>query len=261
MKSAGQVVVEDGAKVFLLARFRAFYDALQPLLEQISARTRLRPDAATEVDGELLAKVRKELVIALKAPLDAAKQAGINASSESFRRVRFLMAEYADQQVIAVSGVAEAEWPSLTTEVDTPLYPGLAGLDRLLDEQDPAQVGLAKVYLAALTLGWRVEVDSDDPERMAKEQRVENYRAALFRFIERVEPPPEDPVPLFPEAYRRTQSASAPDHLPALRGWVWALVIAAALVLLASFPIWWQVTSGAETLLERILAALSAARA
>jgi type VI protein secretion system component VasF len=224
--------------------FRAFLHEVGEIEREIratqaAARADLRPPPA----DELRQRLRN-----LLAEQDAAAQSqGRDPKSAPFQQGRHLMATIADATFQGFDWWGRDAWLEKPLAADYPLPDGVpeeipAQIDQLLAAEHP-DPELAQIYLLALATGAFPELETA------------SYRRRLFAAL--CEPLPElanEADRLFPEAYRRRQRRGPASLLPPVRRWATAVLIAGAVLLALSAPLWLRATAAARQAVEQILA-------
>ena len=188
-----------------------------------------------------------------------ARRVGGDLAGQVFSRAQYVMAALADEIFLNLDWAGRDRWRS--NLIESKLFDSHSAgdtvferLDDLLVKQDASEAELARLYLAALALGFQGRYrDTDDGAR-----RLFDYRKRLLVFITQRE---ATVVPgkerFFPQAYSSVLDQGRDHYLPYLRPWVLVLLAILAVWVLISIPVWHELTA---EMLER-LDAIQALRA
>ncbi|SIS48430.1 DotU family type IV/VI secretion system protein [Insolitispirillum peregrinum] len=155
-----------------------------------------------------------------------------------YRDAKYMMAALADETFLH-----EVEWEGRLVWRDTLVETRLFGssisgervfrlIDALLDGGDPLHIELASIYLMVLTLGFKGRYRGDG------EAILETYRQRLRDFIGLRLPAVLPSEPVFASSYAHTLDEGREQFLPAIRPWIWAVVIFVLGYLLISHGLW-----------------------
>ena len=230
---------------FLPTAFRAFlYEVcrverkIRALVENAAARADARPPAPADL--------REELRDHLAQQVSDARSQGRDTEAPSFRLGQHVMAAAADDVLQGFEWWGRKLWLSQPLAADFPVPDGAAPeiaqqIDQLLtaEEHDPE---LAQLYLLALASDAFPEIDSASTRRRLLEILGEHFPELIGEAEHH-----------FPEAYRRRQARGPTALLPAVRGWLVALLAVAGLLLAVSAPLWLRATDEVRQEVQQIL--------
>lgn len=164
--------------------------------------------------------------------------------TDNYFEAQYVMATFADDVFIHLNWEGKRAWTSNLLEVAL-FQSHVAGemffekLDRLLRDRDPADKGLAAVYLSALSLGFRGKYHG-----LNDHGRLRRYRQELFAFVFRQ---PQDlkgdSKIAFPDSYIKNLREEKRRKLTNPRVWVAVLVFVVMTYLAVSHGMWMSLTS------------------
>jgi type VI secretion system protein ImpK len=229
---------------FLVALFHEFYR------EVLAAKRRVASEA-----GSAPAGIWQDLLTALERQALALAGSAGTVAGEIYGQAQYLMAALADEIFLHL------DWPGREAWQEHLLEARLFGthragdlfftrLDQLLARSDPAWVGLARVHLLALGLGFEGRYRG----RLDAASQLAAYRRRLHQFIYQRDPGFEaGRERLLPQAYGATLDEGSGARLPYLRRWLLAFVALIALWFGISYPLWRELVGDLEPILERIV--------
>jgi type VI secretion system protein ImpK len=188
----------------------------------------------------------------LKQQAQAAQRA---ESSQRYSEAQYAMAVFADEVFLGMIWPGRASWAADPLEQE--LFGTQDGQDAFFEHLDALRArgvqtdpDLAKVYLFALSLGFRGRYRSRE-----ETVHLDDYRVELYRELYGTNP---GTLPgagrLYPDAYMATRSQGEPQRLPQVRGWIVAFLVFLLGFGIASHVLWRQATSGVREQVEKILA-------
>ena len=164
--------------------------------------------------------------------------------TDNYFEAQYVMAAFADDVFIHLNWEGKRAWTSNLLEVAL-FQSHVAGemvfekLDRLLRDRDPADKGLAAVYLSALSLGFRGKYHG-----LNDHGRLRRYRQELFAFVFRQ---PQDlkgdSKIAFPDSYIKNLREEKRKKLTNPRVWVAVLAFVVMAYLAVSHGLWMSLTS------------------
>lgn len=246
------------AETFLLDQFREFYREVVRLKRGVALDTWVYEG---EEEGEPAASERsptavwQRLLTLLERQALVARRRGGDFGEGFYRDAQYLMAALADEVFLHLDWRGSESWSSnlLESKLFQTHHAGeavFARLDKVLAGRDPVHVDLAKVYLLMLGLGFQGKFRGTHDGAY----RIAEYRQEILEFVSEREPQFRDGVrQLFPEAYASTLEQGSGERLPHLRRWIWTAAAVAAVWLLVSSWLWWDLTRDLRPVIERIL--------
>lgn len=217
---------------FLSRELRAFYRVL------VEAAGRGSADGA----GAGVAPLREELAAWLEERAATARQRGWTGSGDAYEEARYAMAALADE---TVAGLALAPRLRPADQASEAVF---EGLERVLHDEVPDRLELAKIYLLTLGIGFRGRYRG--PE---EDPHLEALRRHLLELIRREEPASvPDLERIVPAAYHRWQRSEPPGRLPDLRRWTAAVAIAALVLAGVSYWLWAPLVAGLAPVLDSL---------
>lgn len=245
-----EVAARNGGDTSLLvAQFRSFYEEVARLRSAVQSET--PPDSV----AARVSDMQQQLLRLFETHEQRIQQVGGEQLRDRYRRARYLMTALADELFLDFDWYGRNYWYDHLLELQ--LYDSqnsgeriFAMIDDLLQGGRVQQLDLAKLYLFALVLGFEGKFrDTDDPAPL------EDYKARLYRFIEREKPGQlEEGEPLLREAYRHTLDRGEGELLPNFRWWLTSLGLTFVAYLVLSTLIWWYFTTDMVSLAQDILA-------
>ena len=232
---------------FLPAAFRVFLDEVCRIERLVRATMATDAAARADVRPTPAADLRQRLAELLERQRSDARAAGRDADATPFQTGQYLMAAVADTIFQGIGWWGRKAWLGRPLAADFPPPDGVEPdvgkqIASFLDDPDP-HPELAQLYLLALAAETFPGIEAASARR---------------RLLELLgEPFPEltgEPEHWFPEAYRRRQARGAATRLPAVRGWLVAVLAAGGLLLAISAPLWLQATAAARQAVQQILA-------
>jgi type VI secretion system protein ImpK len=225
----------------LLDRFSEFWDEVVRQKRQI-----------TSTSGAEVSSPWQVLRGILERQAEAAKKA---ESAARYSHAQYIMAVFADEVFLGMVWPGRQAWDANPLEMA--LFGTREGRDAMFDRIEAllgsgAQIDpdLAKVYLFALSLGFRGRYRGGE-----ETVHLDTYRKELYRGVYGVEP---GNLPgagrLFPEAYLSTRSRGEVEKLPQVVPWVIGFLVVFIGFLLASHLVWMDATAGLQSVVEKILA-------
>ncbi len=176
--------------------------------------------------------LRDRLAAQIAGTAQRARREGYGGATTDVALLQSILARIGDR-ALAATGVGRGALGPLAADFPRPPLTAEDTLDQIDDLLDaaPPHAELAELYLLALAAG--VEPESEDPERQA---RLAVQRRALFDQVAARRPDLMVPAgsQLFPDAYRQSQGNGQVRYMPQVRGWLAALVVALAGLLLFS---------------------------
>jgi type VI secretion system protein ImpK len=248
-----------GDDSFLLAQFREFYREVIRLKQMVEAGTWHAPpvpgaDAAPAEGSKVGVRVWQRLVSVLETQaLNAGRSAGAYGA-ELYKEAQYVMAGLADEVFLRLDWEGREAWQGNLIEArlfqshsaGEVLYQRLEGL---LARRDPVWAEVAKVYLMALSLGFRGKYWGVDDAG-----QIDAYRRQLFTFIFQRRPELQTSSrPLFEAAYQHTLVEGRGERLPSSRPWTIALVLVIVGFLVSSHFVFSRVTAPLERVTQEIL--------
>jgi type VI secretion system protein ImpK len=202
-------------------------------------------------DNPLVAEAQQKLLALLEGQALAA-EARAGAFGKSFyREAQFVMAALADEVFVSLSWSGSGQWQR--TLLETRLFGSYGAgheffkrLDTLLEEEEPAYVELAYIYLLALSLGFRGKHRSREAAKMLDEYRV---RLHAFVFGTAAEGPVL-PKRVSAAAYECTRVQKQVALLPSPLRWFALLAAVASVFLIGQHVLWDSMTEELELLLR-----------
>lgn len=245
-----EVAARNGGDTSLLvAQFRSFYEEVARLRSAVQSET--PPDSV----AARVSDMQQQLLRLFETHEQRIQRVGGEQLRDRYRRARYLMTALADELFLDFDWYGQNYWYDHLLELQ--LYDSqnsgeriFAMIDDLLQGGRVQQLDLAKLYLFALVLGFEGKFrDADDPAPL------EDYKARLYRFIEREKPGQlEEGGPLLQEAYRHTLDRGEGELLPNFRWWLTSLGLTFVVYLVLSTLIWWYFTTDMVSLAQDILA-------
>lgn len=180
---------------------------------------------------------------------------GDSFAQNFYQEAQFIMVALADEVFLNLNWPGKAYWESNILEqrfygTHSAGQTFFDKLDLLIANRDPVKVELAVIFLNALGLGFQGKY-----RHIKDGQILENYRKALFTFINRRAPYLFDKkIHLFPDTYSHTLEGREPKELPNLRNWYFIFLGIGLTYLLASYIIWYSATSDIMDAANRIIA-------
>lgn len=176
-------------------------------------------------------------------------------SSQRYSEAQYVMAVFADEVFLGMVWPGRASWAADPLEQE--LFGTQDGRDAFFDRLDAllargvrTDPDLAKVYLFALSLGFRGRYRSSE-----ETVHLDAYREELYRALYGTNP---GTLPgagrLYPDAYLSTRSQGEPQRLPQVRGWIVAFLVTLLAFGVASHVLWWKATAEVRSEVEKILA-------
>lgn len=225
----------------LVDRFAEFWDEAVRQKRQITSTTGAEVSSPWQV---LLGLLERQAGDAQKAE-----------SAARYGEAEYVMAVFADEVFLGMVWPGRQSWDA--NPLETALFGTREGRDAVFDRIDAllargAQTDpdLAKVYLFALSLGFRGRYRGSE-----ESIHLDTYRKELYRAIYGVEP---GSLPgagrLFPEAYSSTRSRGETEKLPQVTPWVVSFLLVFGVFLLVSHSYWLDATADLRSLVDRILA-------
>lgn len=247
-------------ETYLMAQFQEFYSELVRLKWRIGHDEWLvltgdeKPDVVAETSPNAVWQV---LLTLLERQALESRRGGGDFAAEIYAQAQYVMAALADEIFLNLDWPGQEAWRSNLLEAKL-FQSHTAGdviferLDELLLATDPVYFELARIYLAAVALGFQGKYRGQDNADL----ELAAYRRRLLAFITQREPTAlEGRERFFPEAYAHTLDRSEGRELPYLRRWVLAFVVLVAVWILASHLAWWELTRDLWPLLDRIVPA------
>jgi len=195
----------------------------------------LRRRAESGSSGQDLEALRQPLMSFLEG-LEA--DGDRSADAVALREARYAMAVFADDQFTAFDWPLRDAWKAAALE--STLFQTHEGgseifrrIDKLLQVGDPGQKDIAGLYLLALSLGFR-----GDLEPASAERSLRSYRRRLLDFAAPGRPGADASRSLSPAAYLHTVGRALARPLPGVRKWAWFAFGTVLLLLLTSNRIW-----------------------
>lgn len=225
----------------LVDRFSEFWDEAVRQKRQITSTTGAEVSSPWQV---LLGLLERQAGDAQKAE-----------SAARYGEAEYVMAVFADEVFLGMVWPGRQSWDA--NPLETALFGTREGRDAVFDRIDAllargAQTDpdLAKVYLFALSLGFRGRYRGSE-----ESVHLDTYRKELYRAVYGVEP---GSLPgagrLFPEAYASTRSRGEVEKLPQVTPWVVSFFLTFIVFLLVSHYYWLDATADLRSLVDRILA-------
>lgn len=246
----------NGDEPFLAAQFREFYSEVLRLKFQLGQGDWLfivEKNDGSQVEVPPNA-IWQQLVTLLERQSLTAKRAGGHLASDIYSQAQYVMAALADEVFLNLQWPGQETWR--TNLLESKLFQSHSAgetfferLDVLLTDKDPIFIDLARIYLNALALGFQGKYRDDFNGSV----ELANYRRRLLTFINQREPVLlEGKERLIPQAYTSILDQGRSQQLPYLKRWV--LVFAALMVLwvVASYPLWHNLTSDMRADIEAI---------
>lgn len=240
-----------GADDALSVAFRQFHEAIAQALPSAQhpgyapAVGEAANAAATTMQAQLLQQLEL-CCLDLRASRRGAAQ---------IESTRYLMAALADELLLNHDWPGREAWPQHLLE--TALFASsIAGdrvfqeIERVLSDREPADRGLARLQLAALSLGFRGRWQGlDDQGQLAA------LRRELFQFAEQRPPAiASRGAQLAAQPYASTQSHATPRRAPTVGRWAIGFALALGGVLVASQIAWLWPTWPLRTALDSLTA-------
>ncbi len=231
---------------FLPTAFRGFLYEVCRVDQEI--RALLVDNAAAQADARppAPADIRAKLQARLDQHVTDARARGLDTESSSFQLGQHLMATVADATLQRFEWWGRKLWLSQPLAGDFPAPDGSADdisgqIENFLavEDHDPE---LAQLYLLALASGAFSQIDTTSSRRRLLEILGEHFPELTG-----------EPEHHFPEAYRRRQARGPAAQLPAVRGWLVALLVLGGLLLAVSAPLWLRATDEARQDVQTIL--------
>ena len=247
---------------FLQNQFYEFYSELIRQKRMIQSYTESPPpEEILETEEEETPSEKKEphtvhlrlLSLLEEQALEAGRRGGEYGVS-FYKEAQYVMAALADEIFLNMDWEGKETWKANLLEFRL-FGTHVAGellfqkLDKLLSDRDPAFIGMAAVYLQALSLGFRGKFrDRDDGGRL------DYYRSQLFSFIFHKNPDLlHESKRIFPEAYDHTLSEGSGKKLPYVRNWVMMIILLIILFLGISHGIWIHLTGDLSQIIQQVL--------
>ncbi len=231
---------------FLPVTFRAFLFEVCQVERELRNKLAQNASALVSDPPAPAASLRERLVRQLEEQKAGARSQGRDPEAAAFRQSQHVMAAVADEILLGFDWPERDRWSAKPLAGGYPVPDGVAEeisgqIEELLGQESP-EPELAQIYLLALGTGVVPGTDAGTAGR-------------LFAVINAGHPdlaggPPEH---LFPEAYRRQQRRGAAPLLPAVRGWLIAVLAVAAVLLAVSAPLWLDATAAARNAVTQIL--------
>ena len=175
-------------------------------------------------------------------------------ATENYLEAQYLMAAFADEVFIHLDWPGRRIWTSHLLETAL-FHSHVAGelffekLDWLLAQRDPAQKGLAAIYLNILSLGFRGKYDG-----LNDQGRLSDYRRQLFAFVfQRPSNLNHDSKIAFPQAYGHKLAREPKKKLTNPRLWVGVFGLVLVGYLAISHVVWLTLTSRLEKANQEIV--------
>lgn len=233
----------------LTDRFRELYSRLAEVRRRLAAASAAAAAApagrGAGPPAPSLEAAQRPLLEYLEEMESAALDPG-SADALELEEARYLMAAFADDLFTRSGAPLSVEWKAASLE--SQLFHSEAGgravferIDKLLEVGDPGRRELAKIYLMALSLGFR-----------GADRVLGGYRRRLVAFALPEREAGSDPARLTPSAYRHTIARGRPALLPAVRRWGLAALATLLLVAAISYPLWREATAPIAAVVERI---------
>jgi type VI secretion system protein ImpK len=228
----------------IFEHFRSFWREVELLRETATARTLLPPaDAGPEELAHVPTAIRERLLAFLQAQEADISRWAKGAPLEVYRQAEYVMVAVADEVFVHWSWSGSSYWSAnlLETARFGTRRAGeavFARIERLGDNQHPAQKELAAVYLAALALGFQGRY-AGRSDRGA----IERYKRQLYRIVFETQPDMADPFRrVMPTCYESTMAVGAGRRLRSPRLWWWAAAAVITVWLVASHVMWTRLT-------------------
>jgi type VI secretion system protein ImpK len=176
------------------------------------------------------------------------------APTKSYHEAQYIMAAFADEVFIHMDWEGSRTWTSnlLESEFFQSHVAGQRFFDRLealLSDRNPADKGLAVVYLTALSLGFRGKYQGVNDKG-----RLRGYRHELFDFVFQHPSNLADPDKIaFPEAYVQNSVKGVKKKLTNPRVWVALCGFVLLSYLAVSYGVWLRLTSRINRASEEII--------
>lgn len=243
MNGNGNGVASDDA--FLLAQFREFYREVIRLKRMLRSGT-WETGATTEAGegSQVGLRVWQRLTSVLEQQaLTAGRSVGAYGA-ELYKEAQYVMAALGDEIFIHLEWEGREAWRS--NLIESRLFGTHAAgdvlfqrLEALLARRDPVWAEVAKVYLMALSLGFRGKYQGVDDGG-----QIDVYRRQLFTFIFQRKPELQTSArPLFQDAYQHTLVEGSGKRLPSAKPWVAVLCVLVAVFLVSSHALFNRVTA------------------
>jgi type VI secretion system protein ImpK len=185
--------------------------------------------------------------------IDSARFGG-EFASKFYNEAQFVMAALADEVFLHLEWTGKSYWENHLLE--SRLYnTHNAGqlffekIDAFLKDRDPSQADLATLYHLALGLGFKGKFRGIDDQGA-----ITKYRSELYLFINH-----RDPTlfklqeQLFPEAYAHTLEDGEIIYLNDFRPWLAFFAAAFAVMMFASYSVWYSATAEIRSSIDSIL--------
>lgn len=250
--------VSTDQESFLIAQFREFYQEVVRLRKLVKAGPWLAPGTAKPGEGTPSLSEARSVWQALLSVLEqqglTAARRGGEYGAELYREAQYVMAALADEIFVHMDWYGREAWNAHLLE-SALFQTHNAGdalfqrIDNVLKARDPVYAELGKVYLMALSLGFRGKYGGADDKGV-----LDQYRRQLFAFVfNRPTGLQDESKRLFAEAYAHTLDAGPGRRLPAARRWFVALVVVLVGLLALSHVIWTRATGDLVKMADEIL--------
>ncbi|HJR08836.1 MAG TPA: DotU family type IV/VI secretion system protein [Pyrinomonadaceae bacterium] len=184
--------------------------------------------------------------------INAWKMGGVYGAA-AYKESKYVMVALADDIFLHMEWEGQRDWVANLLEAHV-FGSHSAGqvffenLELLLREQNPNHIDLAKVYLMALSLGFKGKYyGMDDRGKLAR------YRQLLFNFIYGREPDLDDETRyVFPEAYYHNVREESQRKLSDPRKWIVLLCLVLAVYTAATQVFWMKLTQELNTVNQSI---------
>ena len=240
---------------FLRKFFDAFYKEL--LQQKYRASTsHQRPDASQAERGDaahgLVESIATQLISLLDAQQAQVMQHGGDYALTLYRDVQYIMVALADEFFLEINWSGRALWESNILEQRV-FNTHVAGeliyerVDTLLGKQDPELNEISKIYLLALSLGFKGKFQGDPVQ-------ISAYKKRIFLFIHHHHPQlKEEGYTLFPKAYSALLEDGTVRQLSSPRLWYGILWSSVFFILLLSYGVWYSTTKKVYDVSQEII--------
>ncbi|MBL0941355.1 MAG: DotU family type IV/VI secretion system protein [Alphaproteobacteria bacterium] len=185
--------------------------------------------------------------------IDAARFGG-EFATKFYNEAQFVMAALADEVFLHLDWTGKSYWENHLLE--SRLYnTHNAGqlffekMDTFLKNRDPSQADLATLYHLALGLGFKGKFRGIDDQGA-----IMKYRSQLHLFINHRDPELFKPqAQLFPETYIHTLEDGEIIYLNDFRPWLAFFAAAFAVMMFASYGVWYSATGEIRSSINNIL--------
>lgn len=255
----------DHSESLLYLYFHEFYSEVARLKKRIASHGIATSSHVQQGDEDIDVRVtpayiHQQLLPILERQRADAAQRGGEYGATLYREAQYLMAALTDEIFLhTLEWEGKEDWRShlLETRLFSSYIAGdkvFKNLDTLLKESNPVYSDLARIYLIALSLGFKGKY-----RKLPEEGQLERYKHQLYSFITQNNPERlheylhfNPDKHLFPDTYAYTINEEKRKSLPSLFPWAAALAASLAILLVISYFLWHHHTDPLHQMTEQI---------